>query len=1139
MRRAVTEVAPSASRTLWLHVALSVTFRVAADIQGSGGFDPTDLKPNGSCKSAAGLFCSGTYGDARVANCLRFSFAQRNLDASLLLNAAPVYVDCEKEVSKFFVAVAMNQVHPDAANASSDGKDLIPVDVIPGFRQKCLSDAREYCQGDQNQSAHSCLKGHWKHLKQSCKDKMLTIDLLSAKNMALDPEFVVACLPNLQNIPECKEIPEFDNLGQRKACLKRHRQQLCRKCRNALFSKEKEDAKDIRLNFDVHNACRVEESKFCSDVQFGRGRMVKCLWNNRKSSGFGTICNTKIEKLVMRSMSNYKLDYRLRTMCKEEISSLCKDEQSKLDGAQAEGRADLAGSVFTCLKSQYMRIEQHECKREVNRIIRLHAEQATLDPVWRRKCMADVNLYCPASDTVRPSTVHLCLRKHLDDLSAECREVEILQGSIEARDITMKPALRHACARPIKEFCGHTPPGDGQVINCLQDHRFSDGFPSQCYNAVQDDLEASNHDLRLKFGISGHCRADAQKLCSLRVSMGGTKLIGCMRRKYDRVESRACRQELRRFFAQGSSNIMAAPDTYAACTNDVAFFCSDVSPGQGRLHACLMKHKEHLTEMCKIAEFEQQAMQANDIQLSPTTVQACKTYMTQFCPQVTMADGNMWRCLEDHKHEMRRSKCQIIVTAHELITNSEFHLNPNLAESCKKDAMNLCQKDLKNADSRDFSSDGGVIGCLITHRAQVADLACKRDMLRKQRQRLANIANDPEAVLACRFDLEKYCASVRNEEVGGAHKCLQAHMQNLTSRCREKEIEYVEMQAENVKLMPDMQQYCKKELADLCEDAVSEDGMLSTGQSVDCLLDNMHHPQITPGCQQRLVKLQSERGSNKAVSASLSRACAWDLRKLVVGTSKCAHLASKVGNNSESIVTTLTTMAEPGHGAVDCLLENSKLVKSPSCRRAIVMERRRQSNDIHAKPGMWNACKNDVHGLCPNVPPGGGRLHRCMRNHRTEIKSMICLGMIVSVEIAEGEDVRINPMLRRDCPNERRTFCKGVPPGKKRVIDCLISHVDDSGFGDRCKNAIKGAAKDVEKRIQKMKDTMKQEKFTNARDIMSWLEQHGKLGERGGMLTGMIVGSLFSLTIAGVCFWAIQKRLKQGYAVIVPRNLEA
>merc|ERR1719491_633908 len=145
--------------------------------------------------------------------------------------------------------------------------------------------------------------------------------------------------------------------------------------------------------------------------------------------------------------------------------------------------------------------------------------------------------------------------------------------------------------------------------------------------------------------------------------------------------------------------------------------------------------------------------------------------------------------------------------------------------------------------------------------------------------------------------------------------------------------------------------------------------------------------------------------------------------------------------------------------------------------------------------------------------------------------------MIVSVENAEGEDVRINPMPRRDCPNERQTFCKGVPPGNKRVIDCLISHVDDSGFGDQCKNAVKGAAKDVEKRIQKIKDMMKQDKFTNG-DVISWLEQHGKLGERGGMITGMIVGILFSLTIAGVCYWAIQKRLKHGYAVIVPRNLQ-
>ena len=41
-----------------------------------------------------------------------------------------------------------------------------------------------------------------------------------------------------------------------------------------------------------------------------------------------------------------------------------------------------------------------------------------------------------------------------------------------------------------------------------------------------------------------------------------------------------------------------------ACKPDIARFCSQVSPGQGRIKACMKEHLPELSEPCKEAMFQ-------------------------------------------------------------------------------------------------------------------------------------------------------------------------------------------------------------------------------------------------------------------------------------------------------------------------------------------------------------------------------------------------------------------------------------------------------------------------------------------------------------------------------------------------------
>lgn len=60
-------------------------------------------------------------------------------------------------------------------------------------------------------------------------------------------------------------------------CLQEGREQLSFECRASLFDQEQEMAEDIDFKFPLKAACASEISSFCSDVQHGHARIMRCL----------------------------------------------------------------------------------------------------------------------------------------------------------------------------------------------------------------------------------------------------------------------------------------------------------------------------------------------------------------------------------------------------------------------------------------------------------------------------------------------------------------------------------------------------------------------------------------------------------------------------------------------------------------------------------------------------------------------------------------------------------------------------------------------------------------------------------------------------------------------------------------------
>jgi hypothetical protein len=86
------------------------------------------------------------------------------------------------------------------------------------------------------------------------------------------------------------------------------------------------------------------------------------------------------------------------------------------------------------------------------------------------------------------------------------------------------------------------------------------------------------------------CMEELEKFCS-EVQAGEGRLIHCLQ-EHEAQLSPVCRDEVQ-------SIMKRLEEAKQACTPDIEKFCSDVTPGGGRLIRCLAPHYDELTPACR------------------------------------------------------------------------------------------------------------------------------------------------------------------------------------------------------------------------------------------------------------------------------------------------------------------------------------------------------------------------------------------------------------------------------------------------------------------------------------------------------------------------------------------------------------
>ena len=87
----------------------------------------------------------------------------------------------------------------------------------------------------------------------------------------------------------------------------------------------------------------------------------------------------------------------------------------------------------------------------------------------------------------------------------------------------------------------------------------------------------------------------------------------------------------------------------SACQADLDKYCSQVTPGEGRLLYCVAAHEDKLSGQCSYALYEAAALLAELAESVENVATACEPDIESLCGAVEAGEGRILSCLEANK----------------------------------------------------------------------------------------------------------------------------------------------------------------------------------------------------------------------------------------------------------------------------------------------------------------------------------------------------------------------------------------------------------------------------------------------------------------------------------------------------------
>jgi hypothetical protein len=93
------------------------------------------------------------------------------------------------------------------------------------------------------------------------------------------------------------------------------------------------------------------------------------------------------------------------------------------------------------------------------------------------------------------------------------------------------------------------------------------------------------------------------------------------------------------------------------CKTEIETYCKDVTPGQGRVLACLYAHNDKLSNKCEYALYHSAAQLERAVNALSYVVNECADDLDRFCQNVQVGEGRLLQCLQKNDAKVS-SRCK-------------------------------------------------------------------------------------------------------------------------------------------------------------------------------------------------------------------------------------------------------------------------------------------------------------------------------------------------------------------------------------------------------------------------------------------------------------------------------------------------
>jgi len=98
-----------------------------------------------------------------------------------------------------------------------------------------------------------------------------------------------------------------------------------------------------------------------------------------------------------------------------------------------------------------------------------------------------------------------------------------------------------------------------------------------------------------------------------------------------------------------SAKYPLAESVQKGCEQELTTYCKEVTPGEGRVLACLYAHEDKLSVACEYALYDAAAQLESALTALAYVADACRDDLVTYCAESNIGEGRLLDCLDKNE----------------------------------------------------------------------------------------------------------------------------------------------------------------------------------------------------------------------------------------------------------------------------------------------------------------------------------------------------------------------------------------------------------------------------------------------------------------------------------------------------------